>query len=157
MLLWQSCHGKKHSTFGLIWGKVHILLNIYLGISRDAGNNAIMGIRNGAEVFPETAGSFGSIGAHSRTTYTDLNLKTRPQTGSGLKNTVYHLTNKKNCVFRRYIRRNAKLDPSIYTHSIRNTILHHIGTTVFTIFHGVQPTKFSKSIHATFFVFSKSS
>ena len=140
MLVWQSCHGKKHSTFGLNWEKVHILLNIYLGISRDAANNAIMGIPNGAEVFPETAESFGSIGIHSRTTYADLKLKIRPQTGSELKNTVYHLRNIKNNVFCRYFRRNAKLDPSIYTHSIRNTILHHIGTTVFTIFGGVQPT-----------------
>ena len=71
---------------------MHILLNTYLGIGRNAASNAIMSIRNGAEVFPETADSFGSIEVHSRTTYTDLNLKTRPQTGSGLKNTANHLT-----------------------------------------------------------------
>ena len=93
MLRGRKYHGKKHSTFGLNWEKVHILLNIYPGISRDAVNNAIMSIPNGAEVFPETADPFGSIRVHSRTTYTDLNLKTRPQTGSGLKNTANHLRN----------------------------------------------------------------
>ena len=57
-----------------------------------------------------------------------------------LKNTVNHLRNEKNSVFCRYIRGNGKFDPSIYTHSIRNAILHHIGTSVLTIFDGVQPT-----------------